>query len=130
MNDMKKNRSGQIIIITMLLLACLAAWGTRQHYNARRPASVQARLLDQSLVIAAFAPEAREIIRKGMRATISLQGRKYSGTISEDAIPEHPGSFLITIAPAPTGIATDTPCKVVVDTTIPPELLKDGNRAN
>ncbi|MEI6339992.1 MAG: hypothetical protein WCQ57_15655 [Verrucomicrobiota bacterium] len=127
---MKKNRSGQILVLTILLVAALAAWGTRLHYNARHPVSVQARLLGQDRVLAEFAPDARKIIRKGMRATISLQGGKYTGTIGEDTLTEHPGSFLLTIAPPPTGLATGTPGKVIVDTTVPPELLKDGKRAN
>ncbi|MFZ4683524.1 MAG: hypothetical protein ACOYMS_13535 [Terrimicrobiaceae bacterium] len=122
---MKKNRSGQIIIITILLVASLAAWGTRIQYNARHPASLQARLTDDQNVVAEFSKEASQIIRQGMKATVSLNGKKFTSRIG-DQQPGQPTFFSLRIIPAATGVAPGTPCKVIVDTTIPPELLKDG----
>jgi hypothetical protein len=123
---MKKNRSGQIIIITILLVASLAAWGTRMHYNARHPASVHARLTGDQNVVAEFSTEAKKSIRKGMKATISLNGKKFTGRIIEEELPGQPGSVSLRIVPAATGIDPGTLCKVIVDTSIPPELLKDA----
>lgn len=127
---MKKNRSGQIITITILLMASLAAWGTRLHYNARHPASIQARLTDDQNVVAQFEAEASQNIRQGMRATISLDGKKFTGRVNSDALPGQPASFSLRIVPAATGIAPGTLCKVIVDTSVPPELLKEEKRAN
>jgi len=130
MSTMKRNRIGQILVITIVLVASLAAWGTRVHYNARHPASVQARLIDYQNVLAEFSADAKQTIRKGMKATISLAGGKYTGKITDDAISGQPTSVSLTITPPATGIAAGTLCKVIVDTTIPPELLKDEKRAN
>ena len=126
----KKNRSGQIIVITIALVASLAAWGTRVHYNARHPASIQALLIDEQNVVAEFREDAKPIIRKGMKATISLDGRKLTARVNSDARPGQPASFSLRLVPAAKGIAPGTLCKVIVDTTIPPELLKEEKRAN
>ncbi len=125
MIGIKKNRSGQIIVITIAFVASFAAWGTRLHYNARHPASLQARLMDEQNIVAEFSEDAKPTIRNGMKATISIAGGKYTGRITADSISGQPASVSVSINPPAKGIAPGTPGKVIVDTTIPPELLKD-----
>lgn len=127
MKGSKNRHAGKILVALILVAGVALALTTRQHYTSQRPASTEARLMDNRLVLAQFPPEAAAILRNGMKATISIEGKRHTGILSgTDLTQEH--TYLITLDPAPPPPAAGVECKVIVDTTVPPELLKSQAR--
>jgi len=123
MKGTEKTHAGKYLIVTIIVVAVAVAFLSRSFYTAERPASTEARLVDDRIVLAHFPPEAAKLIRNGMKATISLNGVRHTGVVSgRDLMQEH--AYVITLDPTPPPPAPGTPCTVLVDATIPPELIK------
>lgn len=124
MKGTEKNRSGQYLVIAILIVAVAAAIGTRLMYAPLRPASLSATVANDLRVVANFSPEAGKIVRVGMRATVGIDGSRFTGRVtSRDSSREN--TFVITLVPPPSGESIGKACQAVVDTSIAPERLKD-----
>jgi hypothetical protein len=122
MDGPKKYPAGRILVITILAVGIIAAWSSRRYYTVRHPISLSARV-NLNVVVAQFSPKAENVIRPGMMATVSINGTPHKGRVKgRDLMKDSTFIIILTssIAPAPEAEVT-----VVVDTTVPPELLKD-----
>lgn len=123
MKNLKTHHVGKFLVALILVLGVVLALTTRHHYTTQRPASTEARLLDSRRVLATFPPEAHSLLRTGMKATISLDGKRHTGFLS-DPDPDQAHTYVVALDPTPPAPATAAKCQVIVDTTVPPELLK------
>lgn len=120
-------RSGPIVVLGVLVLAVLAAAGTWMRYSSENPSTTRGHLKADRTVLAFFSPPAAKQIRPGMRAVVTVSGRdskKFEGRVS--AVHEKPALTEVSVeldAPVEAA-APDSECQVTVDTSIPPEVLK------
>ena len=116
----RKNGTGFIVVIAILVVAVLLALATRVIYNSDRPTSLQAHLETDRRVVATFDPSAGKLIEPGMKATVSFPGTGIGGT-GRVAVPEPltPDIYGIDLDETPVGVAPGALCKVIVDASMP-----------
>lgn len=119
-------RTGPFIVVLLLVLAALGAAGTWMRYASENPSTVDARLEGGRVALASFSPQSAARIRPGMRArgTVSPTSEKFEGRVS--SVKREADAVVVSIdLDTPVQTTGQNPaCQVTVDTSIPPEVLK------
>jgi|GEM_PF-1411924 len=122
MKTEKKTWRGTILALGILALGFTLALSTRVYYSARHPSALEARFVDKATISARFSPKDIPTVLPGLPARISVGKIGYYGTVVGQ---ENGNEFTIVLTgtnaePPP----ANTPCRVTVDASIPPEFLK------
>lgn len=117
---------GVVVVVSLGALCLLAALGTCRKFSEDHPASKTVRIESARTASAEFPVAGAEKIRAGMMALLSLDGsrEKYLGRVVSVGRPEAVVA-VSAVFPRDLPPAGSPGLSLAVDTTIPPELLRD-----
>lgn len=112
--------------MVIAILCTLAALGTCQRFSREHPTSRDVTLPTAQSVRAVFAGVTPDRIRVGMMAGVSVRGdsQKYVGRVVS-VVNGSEGLVVDAVFEKPLPSASLARMSLVVDTTIPPELLRE-----
>ncbi len=127
MERTEKKNPGRTVVISILLLAAIAAALTWLRYTSQAPSTVNAHLISERLVLAKFPSNVAGEIREGSRAIVTFQtspSKRLAGAVQSRETEEDETRVVIVLKDIPTEARPDTRCSVTVDTSLSIDAMK------
>jgi hypothetical protein len=127
MERTEKKSPGRTVVISILLLAAIAAALTWLRYTSQAPSTVNAHLISERLVLAKFPSNVAGEIREGSRAIVTFQtspSKRLAGAVQSRDTEEDETRVVIVLKDIPTEARPDTRCSVTVDTSLSIDAMK------
>jgi hypothetical protein len=127
MERTEKKNPGRTVVISILLLAAIAAALTWLRYTSQAPSTVNAQLISERLVLAKFPSSVAGEIREGSRAIVTFQtspSKRLAGAVQSRETEEDETRVVIVLKDIPTEARPDTRCSVTVDTSLSIDAMK------